>query len=254
MLGGGIMDMGLFESIVQQIQPYAEWIEMVILVGRGESLLDKTLGDKIKRLREAGIKRVQVSTNAALLSEERTVELFESGLNDLRISIDSVRKDVYEKIRRGLVFEDIIKNTEKAIQIRNQMFSDVPIRIRAVELSENEDEREMWLDFWHKRLSDIDMAHFMPYSANEAGEEGDAAVRYPCISVFSSMVIRSNGQVDLCCADYSFGEMTLGDINKTPIIEIWQGDKFRAIRKMHLEGNRDKIALCRGCESWPETN
>lgn len=250
--GGKAMPMNIFENILTQLQPYAEWIEMIILIGRGEALLDKTLELKIKRLKEIGIKRIQVSTNAALLSEERAIGLFESGLNDLRISIDSIRKDVYEKIRRGLVFEQVIENTERAIHIRNERFPDIPIRIRAVELPENEDERSEWLDFWDKRLTNIDVAQFKPYSANEAGEAGDVTVKYPCISVFSTMVIRSMGQVNLCCAD-SLSEVDLGNVVDSSILEIWQGEKFNSIRKMHLNENRDKIALCRGCESWSET-
>lgn len=249
---GKVMPMDIFENIIMQLQPYAEWIEMVTLIGRGESLLDKTLELKVKRLKEIGIKTIQVSTNAALLSEDRVIGLFESGLNDLRISIDSIRKNVYEKIRRGLTFEKVIENTEKAIQIRNEKFPGVPIRIRAVELPENEEERDQWLEFWNSRLSNIDIAQFKPYSANEAGMMGNEMVKYPCISVFSTMVIRSMGQVNLCCAD-SLSEMDLGNVIDSSILEIWQGEIFRFIRKMHLEEKRDKIPLCQGCESWSET-
>lgn len=156
---GNVMTMDLFEKIVNQMRPYAAWIEMVALTGRGESLLDRTLELKIKKLREIGIKQVQLSTNAALLNEERVENLFESGLNDLRISIDSIQKDIYERIR-GLKFDDVIKNTERAIEIRNRKFPDIPIRIRAVELPENENERTEWKEFWDERLSDIDRAHF----------------------------------------------------------------------------------------------
>lgn len=250
--GGNVMTMDLFENIVMQIQPYVEWIEMVTLVGRGESLLDKTLELKVKKLREIGIKRIQLSTNAALLNAGRTTGLFENGLNDLRVSIDSIRKDAFEKIRRGLVFEKVIENTEKAIQIRNERFPDVPIRIRAVELPENRDERDEWLKFWNQRLSGIDVAQFMPYSAKEAGEVDDITAVYPCISVFSTLVIRSLGQVNLCCADL-LGEVELGNFKEASIAEIWQGEKFRSIRKMHLKGKRNKIALCQGCELWGET-
>ncbi len=249
---GNVMAMELFENIAMQIKPYAEWIEMVTLVGRGESLLDRTLELKVKRLREIGIKRVQLSTNAALLEEDRIVGLFESGLNDLRISIDSIRKDVFEKIRRGLIFEKVIENTEKAIRIRDERYPDIPIRIRAVELPENREERDEWTAFWKERLSDIDMAQFMPYSAKEAGEIDNIAAKYPCISVFSTLVIRSLGQVNLCCADL-LGEMELGNIKETSLADIWQSEQFRMIRKMHLEKNRDQITLCQGCELWGET-
>ena len=246
---GNVMSMELFEKIVMQLQPYAQWIEMISLTGRGESLLDRTLESKIQKLKDIGIKQICVSTNAALLSEERVKSLFSSGLNDLRISIDSVRKTVYEKIR-GLNFDDVIRNSEMAIRIRNEMFPDIPIRIRAVELPENEGEREEWEAFWLQRISDIDIAHFLPYVANQMGETSDIIVKKPCISPFSTMIIRSKGQVDLCCVDFTYGEMELGNVQESTIIEIWRGEKLRIVRKMHLEGKRDEISLCRGCVAW----
>lgn len=251
---GHTMTMDVFENIVEQMKPYTDWIEMVSLVGRGESLLDQTLELKIKKLREIGIKQVQLSTNAALLDENRVIELLDSGLNDLRISIDSIRKDIYEKIR-GLSFEKVIGNIEKAIQIRNSKYPNIPIRIRAVELEENVNERREWLDFWNDRLMDIDVAQFMPYVANQKGMTSGLQITYPCISVFSTMVIRYGGGVDLCCVDYSYGERDwdLGNILDSSIVEIWRGEIFQKIRRMHLNGNRDMIPLCKGCIAWTES-
>lgn len=251
---GNVMTMDLFEKIIEQIQPYAKWIEMIALTGRGESLLDKTLELKIKKLRDIGIKQIQLSTNAALLNEERVERLFESGLNDLRFSIDSVQKDIYEKIR-GLKFDDVIKNTERAIEIRNKKFPTIPIRIRAVELPENEDERRsgIWQKFWDERLSDIDIAHFLTYVATQAGVTSDIDATYPCIAPFSTMIIRSMGQVDFCCVDFTYGQFEVGNIQESSIIDVWRGEKFRSMRKLHLERNRDKHILCRGCTAWGET-
>lgn len=251
---GHIMTMDLFENIVEQMKPYAKWIEMVTLTGRGESLLDKTLELKVKKLREIGVKQVQLSTNAALLDENRVTGLLECGLNDLRISIDSIRKDVYEKIR-GLPFEKVIENTEKAIQIRNNKYPDIPIRIRAVELEENVNERDEWLEFWKTRLTDIDVAHFLPYVAFQQGVTSELQVSYPCISVFSTMIIRCRGEVDLCCIDNTYGEMNfgLGNILDSSIVEIWRGEVFQKIRKIHLNNNRDRIPLCKGCIAWSES-
>lgn len=248
---GTVMSMELFENIIEQLQPHAEWIEMITVTGRGESLLDKTLEEKVKRLKSIGIKRICLSTNAALLSEERVMDLFRNGLNDLRISIDSVRKDIYEKIR-GLKFDDVIRNAERAIQIRNEMFPNIPIRIRAVELPENLGEREEWESFWRQRTSDIDLVHFIPYAANQNGDEEGSGmiITSPCISPFSTMVIRSMGQVDLCCVDFTYGKMEMGNLRDSSIIEIWRNKKFYAVRKAHLEGKREQVSFCQGCVAW----
>lgn len=204
-------------------------------------------------LRDIGIKRIQLSTNAALLTKERTKSLLESGLNDLRISVDSIHKEVYEKIRKRLKFEEVIQNTEDAIKIRNEEFPNIPIRIRAVELDENKNERDEWLAFWNKRLSGNDLAQFRPYNAAVAGESSEIDVEWPCISPFSTLAINSAGIVCLCCMDFFGKIMQFGNLNETSIVEIWRGEQFQKFRKLHLEGKRNQISICRNCTAWGET-
>lgn len=250
---GQTMKMDLFEQIIEQISPYADWVEMVTIIGRGEAILESSVELKIKMLRDIGIKRIQLSTNAALLTRERTKSLLKSGLNDLRISIDSIDKEVYEKIRKGLKFEEVIKNTEDAIKIRNEEFPDVPIRIRAVELDENINERDEWLEFWDKRLSGNDIAQFIPYNAVGTNEDSGLEVKWPCISPFSTLAINVAGIACLCCADFSAEIMQLGDLNETSIAEIWRGEQLQKVRKLHLEGKRNQISICKNCNMWGET-
>ena len=247
------MSMDLFEHIIEQIYPYADWVEMVTFSGGGEALLDKSLETKIKMLKDIGIKTIQVSTNAAILTKERTRSLLESGLNDLRISIDSIHKDVYEKIRKGLKFEEVIQNAEDAIKIRNEEFPDIPIRIRAVELDENKNERDEWIAFWNKRLSGNDLAQFRPCNMALTGESSDIYLEWPCISPFSTLAVNAIGMVCLCCVDFFDKIMQFGNLNEISIVEIWRGEQFQKVRKLHLEGKRNQISICRNCIMWDET-
>lgn len=249
-----VMPMELFEKILDQIRPYANWIEMVILYGRGEPLLDKLLETRIKKLRDIGIKRVQVSTNVALLTEKRAKDLFASGLNDLRFSIDSIKKDVYESIRVGLNFEQVIENAKTAISIRDNNFPNCPIRIRAVAMTVNESEKQEWMDYWKRYLSGNDTAQFMEYSAHTAREKDISDSReLPCVSPFSTLVIRHDGEMHLCCNDF-FGEMVMGNVTNDAMVDIWTNNKFRKIREMHLKHKWSQISLCKNCTVWENDN
>ena len=201
---------------------------------------------KISRLKDIGIKHIQLSTNAELLNG-RTKELLESGVNDLRFSVDSVYKDRYEHIRKGLSFEKVIENIEEAINIRNSFYPDVPIRVRAVALEQNADEREEWMRFWKQRLRDSDKAEFIGYHPLHG--EKDGGEDWPCISVFSTMVIHSNGNVVLCCNDWE-GNVCIGNVSSQSLIEIWRSEKLANIRRLHITGQRDAIRICRGCNVW----
>ena len=245
------MSMELFDRIILGIKPYYKWIEMVSVYGRGEPLLDNTIGEKIKKLHDIEIRKIQISTNASLLTKNRAEELFANGLNDLRISIDSIRKDRYEYIRKGLRYDTVITNVLNTIKVRNESFPNVSIRIRAVEMDINKDEKEEWLHFWqaHLREDKKDLAQFITYRDSWAGEERKRFRSSPCVSPFSTMVICTNGDVKLCCETLD-SKLVLGNLHCNTIQEIWNNEKFKAIRKLHLECNWNTIPACYGCTLW----
>lgn len=68
-----------------------------------------------------------------------------------------------------------------------------------------------------------------------------------CLLPFRQMVVRPDGKVSLCCND-ALGTMTLGDLTKEFIGDVWHGKKYLEIRKKLAKGRHD-IALCHGCDS-----
>lgn len=58
----------------------------------------------------------------------------------------------------------------------------------------------------------------------------------PCPLVFRTMYIRSNGQVKPCCFASDEPHLSLGDVTRQTVHEIWNGDKYRELRRAHREG------------------
>lgn len=250
-----LMDDSLFEKIVEEIRHYSDWIEMICLNSDGEPLLDKKIGWKIKRLKEIGIKHVNISTNAQLLTTETIQEFINYGLDDIRISLDGYTKETFEKIRVGLDYEQIKNNVLQLIQMRNQANSPMAIRVRMVELEQNREEREEWQKYWRSKLSKIDKVQLMPMHtwSGKIAEEEQKRIEYyadrPCVSVFSSFPVNYDGKVQLCDSDIE-QQMIMGDIKAQTIKEIWQGEKFEIIRGWHANAERNKVEICRGCDHW----
>lgn len=245
------MSRALFDKLADELKEYADWIEMISIYWMGESLLDQDLEYKIKRLKEIGIKRVSLSTNGALLSRERCESVLEAGLDDLRFSIDSLRKDVYESIRKGLSFEKVVDNVKQAIKLRNALRPETQIRIHMVDLKENHDEIDEYKRFWKKYLAPGDMIQiiFQHTKWDTQNELSRYSTMVPCISLFSTMVINAEGRVALCCLDSELEE-ELGDVSKQTIKEVWNSEKLREIRKLHLENERNTVTACVGCNMW----
>lgn len=59
--------------------------------------------------------------------------------------------------------------------------------------------------------------------------------------------ISGNGDVPLCYNDY-FGEHVLGNVNQTPLLEIWASQKFQDLRHAIAEGRHEGL-LCARCTS-----
>ena len=92
----------------------------------------------VKKLKDIGIKRVNFSTNATALTEKKSLELLNSGLDEIRFSIDGYTKKTFEKIRKDATFEKVINNVLRFIELRNKSNFKTQVQIRLVEQKENE--------------------------------------------------------------------------------------------------------------------
>ena len=251
------MGEGLFDKFVKEIKDYSNWVDRICLSRNGEPLLDKNLAEKIYRLKNCGIKYTTFSTNASLLTEKKSIELINSGLDDIRFSIDGVTKETFEKIRIGLDYEKVLENCLRFIKLRDERGIKPVVQIRMVLQSENKNEEEMFKEFWLKKISEQDIVSSKPmhHWGNQLNNyEGsfDELKKYsnsPCISPWSTMIIHFDGKIPLCGCDYN-NKIALGDFNHKSMKEIWQSRGFYNIRKIHSTGKRNDILLCRGCNIW----
>ena len=254
-VGGGSMPLELFKKIVDELANYSHWIKLVCLSRNGEPLLNKKIPTMIKLLKDAGIKRVNFSTNATALTKQKSYELIDAGLDEIRFSIDGFTKKTFEKIRKDAKFEKIIENCLRFIEIRDKYGKGkTQIQVRLVEQKENLNEVKEWKDFWLSKLqsNDIVASKKMHSWGNELKSyEGniDKDAKHPCISPFSTLEILYDGTVPLCGCDYK-PAYVLGNVKNQNLKAIWNNIEFKKIRDLHKSGKRNHIPLCIGCKIW----
>lgn len=248
----------LFDKMVNEITRYSKSVERVMLYLDGEPLLDKTLCLRIRKMKDAGVKKVMIATNASLLGKERAVQIIEAGLDLIYIGIDSLDKDVFERIRRGLNFETVYNNIIDFIRLRDQLNQNLTIRIQMIQQELNFNEADSFARHWRSLLSHNDQivvqkAHNWASAVKvmEFGDE-DKVNNIPCFVLWSTFCVHVNGDVGLCCMD-SKSQVLLGNLYKQSIEEIWTGEVLRNAREKHLNGQRDKIPICNGCTLWRES-
>src|SRR5690348_2853872 len=99
------MDWELFTSIVDQ----APGLARAVLHGVGEPMLVTNLPQMVRYLKDRGV-YVLFNTNGTVLSERNGRALIESGLDELRVSLDASNRESFKAIRGWDYFGRITRN------------------------------------------------------------------------------------------------------------------------------------------------
>src|SRR5882762_4491775 len=101
----GDMSWELFTSIVDQFPRIAR----VVLHGVGEPMMVRDLPRMIRYLKDRGT-YVLFNTNGTLLRRKKGRELIDSGLDELRVSIDAADPQAFKQVRGRDMFARIVRN------------------------------------------------------------------------------------------------------------------------------------------------
>jgi hypothetical protein len=229
----------------------------VSLFKDGEPLLDKKLPRRVALLKERGVKNVAVHTNVSLLDEKRAAPLLEAGIDEITLSIDSLRKDVFETIREGLELEEVLENALRFIGLRDRIRPGAQIKMRMILQELNQDEWPEYEAYWSDKLAPHDRC-FTHNIHNWGGQlEGHKHVaaslqpQVPCLSLWSAMVIFANGDVPMCTVDFNNMHPT-GSVVDNTIKELWDSPVMEERRNIHMEHRRGVFPNCQTCNVWDE--
>jgi len=102
------MSFELFRSIVDQYPNIAR----VVLHGVGEPLMVPHLPRMVRYLKQRGT-HVLFNTNGTLLNDRRGRDLIDSGLDELRVSLDAAEPESFKAVRGKDAFDRIVKNVRE---------------------------------------------------------------------------------------------------------------------------------------------
>lgn len=250
----GLMAEKTFEKIADEISQHTEVLR-VHLYRDGEPLLDKKLSQRVKRMKEAHVREVGISTNVALLDKARGHSLLEAGLDSIILSIDSLEPRIYEEIRLRLSFEEVIHNAHQFIHMRDAGQYPTKIWVRMIRQESNYDEWPEYEKYWRGCVKQTDRVDFKLIHnwGNQLKIQQVSHDTKPCVALWSLMCIFANGDVPMCNVDYNL-KHPLGNVNLQSIESLWKSKTQRERQKLHLQGNRGKIDMCKNCTVWEEND
>tara|TARA_B100001057_G_scaffold496374_1_gene597697 strand:- start:3064 stop:4128 length:1065 start_codon:yes stop_codon:yes gene_type:complete len=245
-----MMKLDTFKKIIDEGAP--KGLKAINLNNFGESLYNKDIIKMISHARSKGVLDIMLHTNGTYMNEDMMEGLINSGLTKIIFSVDSISKEIYEKIRVNAKFENTVENIKKFYDTRKRLKKDLPtIRISMVRMKENNHEAEHFSSFWGEHADEIS---YTDYRNQDGLDKEDRYVSYKkenksyaCPALWQRLTINATGEVTACCRDAG-KRLTLGKLTNETLSNIWEGEKLENSRYLHENKRANEIEACNGCD------
>ena len=259
----GMMDYKLFQKIINDM--CISWggrdnflVKKLRLFAVGEPLLNSQLPQMISYAKSRNVAEcIELTTNGTLLNAELNREIINAGLDIINISVNGIDAQSYLKMcdykidfeKYLITLKDLYTHkgsckvyikfsdtglSEQALSDFYDIFGDCCDEIFVERIMTS-----MWQD------TNIDKG----YTNEDKGLYGQKTEqKNVCPFLFTTMVINNEGIAHLCCVDWQ-SKYVLGDLRSNTIESIWNGDKLRHYRIIHLMKGKQEVEICRKCQS-----
>jgi MoaA/NifB/PqqE/SkfB family radical SAM enzyme len=248
------MDFELFKEIIGECKRYKR-LKMMNFHKDGESLLHPQIYDMIRHAKENKIAEIlHMNTNGLLLDESHYEDFFNSGIDDVTISIDASRDATFKKLKGVDALEKIESNIEGLFRYRKEKKYAKPfIRVKIMEFSDvASGEINEFIDRWKGIADDVQVTGIHDWSGAIKGlkvTDETKPNRYPCILLWYALAVNWDGKVSACNVDWDLSAL-VGDLSKNTLHEIWRGDRIKQLRRAEVLGTKRPARVCEKCVVW----
>lgn len=252
----------LFEKIIREISQNHLKLTYIYLFLQNEPLIDKNIFRKFRLIKKISYRKIKTGlvTNGSLFTKEKIDELEKSEIDELIFSIDAYEEVTYNKIRQGLNFNNVINNINKVLESDYDGY----LAVKFVGQKDNISEVEKFKEFWKNKGIPVQITDLRNRSGdlnsfnNISLEDKNSTFFGNLIHYFMKRIVRgcstplttfnimSNGDVILCCDDFS-NKLILGNVKESSIKEIWNNENYQKIREKLFKGEYKKIPACSNC-------
>jgi radical SAM protein with 4Fe4S-binding SPASM domain len=236
----------IFERLVRESGSTAEHM---MLIGLGEPFMDRKIFDRIEYCARHNISTL-LSTNGTFLDEERAARLLDSPLEHITLSFDGATKESFEYYRKGAKFEKVRDNFVRFARMKKERGSKVQVVIQMVRMERNAAEVDDFVRFWSAvpgidqiRVKEDETNLLQPEAGHAAGDW-----RHPCHYLWRGpLYVKHNGDVYPCCQSYMLDGRPVGNIDETPLGDVWNSPEMVRMRRLHVSGRAGEIDICSRC-------
>ncbi|MGX9758149.1 radical SAM/SPASM domain-containing protein [Clostridioides difficile] len=251
-----IMNWEMFKKIISQAKEFNKKFKTVTLTGIGEPMCNKNLAAMIRYIKDSNISEsIEFVTNGSLLEKDNILDMIDSGLDRIRISIQGLSSKKYDEICGFPV--DFEKFIDK-IKFLNENKKQCKVFIKTLDIALDKNGEGEFYNIFGDICDRIFIERVRPIfpgvDYNSMIKENKIMNFYGevhkkilvCPTIFFTITIWPNGDVYPCCSieDPSL----MGNIRYSSLKEIWNGDKRKDFLFMQLNKERNKNHVCKNCE------
>ena len=261
-----LMEFELFKKVIDDLRVFPRPLKMLNLYKDGESLLHPDFPGLVRYAKGAGVsEQIWVKTNGSHLNPKLNKQLVTCGLDMLGISAFT-EKGFKEIAGVGTDYQEYRANVldlyQKSLTIKQcapdyTVAPRTQISVKIADTNLTNEEKQTFMDDFSDRCDYIAIEGLHGWSAsaeydwkmgtNQSFDGTPRTEKIACPLVMYMLTVNSNGSVSICNDDWMQAH-NIGDANTESIKDIWNGNKLRHFRMMHLKGLRGWNAACNGCD------
>lgn len=253
------MDMDLYDKTIKEIMEFKTQPKRVCFSGLGEPLTNKRLPEMIKKLRAAGFKgRIDVISNGSLLTHEMSEALIEAGISRIQISVQGLTDKTYMEVCGvDIKIEKLIEQIQYFYEHRK----DASIYVKIIDaILQGEEDKKTFFHMFENICDTIYVEHLVIMQQQMGDHHGKAnktqnlmgeyvEPRMVCGVMFYFLQVNIDGDTFPCSTPGLPKTLSMGNVNKNTLKEIWNGKKRNSLIRTNLIDGYKKIPACKECSS-----
>lgn len=251
-----LMDRGIFEKAVEQIKEFPQEVKQISLSNHGEPLCNRKVPEMVQYIKQQGIRsRISIHTNAAMLDEEYAIELADSGIDRIVVSLQGLSTEKYKEVcSADIEFEKFYQNLTALYKHKKN--TQIYFKIMDVALDEGDEQKfyemfspiadrvyvEKMVPIW----KDIDLSAISKNKTDERlqNKYGESFTKQECCPlIFHTIVVTPAGDVYPCTQLLT--PYKLGNINEQQLVDLWNSDTRKEL--LIRQCKKDNPDICKDC-------
>jgi len=247
------LSFSVFQKTIDDLKSFAKPLKSLVFAGHGEPLLHPDIAGMVSYAKEKQVaERVEVVTNASLLTNDLADALISAGLDRLRISIQGIDADTYHDIAGVTIdLDKFIRNIRYFFEKKTH--TNIYIKIIDMALKAVGDEGRFYdlfnpvadtiaVEYTIPFINEIDLTQDVPLNRAKQGHDpGEVNI---CPMPFYQLVLLPSGYLTGCCAVQP--PVLYGSVIQNSMKELWENPNRSDFLFTQIT-NRWNNPICRVC-------